>query len=375
MIRVAVVDDSAVVQETFKQLLSEDPDIEVIYTASDPIFALHKFEKQWPDVIITDIEMPRMDGITFIREIRKTRNTPIIVCSSVTGDLPRSTIAALEAGAIEIIPKPQLAVKQFLGEIQGKVVHLIKAAAATHPDRKTRSKETEPGDSSSTTGANTTTLPAATKPAPSRPTEEDSFEALFDDPRSKLPCRLVAIGASTGGVQALESILTRLRPPLPPIVVVQHMPEKFTEAFAQRLDHISVIHVREAKDGENLKNSTAYIAPGNFHMEVGPDAAGFAARIRQTPPVNRHRPSVDVLFRSVAKHVGKLSAGILLTGMGADGAEGLLEMRHAGARTCCQDEHSSVVFGMPYEGIRLGAAQTVLPLDRMPQYIASLVHR
>ncbi|MCB1139634.1 MAG: chemotaxis response regulator protein-glutamate methylesterase [Leptospiraceae bacterium] len=373
MIHVAVVDDSAVVQETFKQLLSADPEIQVIHTASDPIFALHKFEKQWPDVIITDIEMPRMDGITFIREIRKSRSTPIIVCSSVTGDLPRSTIAALEAGAIEIIPKPQLAVKQFLNEIQSKVVHLIKAAAATHPDRKSRSEISETTKTSPMATSGSTVGPAMS--AHSRPPASDSFEAHFDDPRSKLPCRLVALGASTGGVQALESILTQLRPPLPPIVVVQHMPEKFTEAFAQRLDHISVIHVREAKDGENLRNSTAYIAPGNFHMEVGPDAAGFAARIHQTAPVNRHRPSVDVLFRSVAKHVGKLSAGILLTGMGADGAEGLLEMRQAGARTCCQDEQSSVVFGMPYEGIQMGAAQTVLPLDRMARYIASLVHR
>ncbi|HBS05969.1 MAG TPA: chemotaxis response regulator protein-glutamate methylesterase, partial [Leptospiraceae bacterium] len=352
MIHVAIVDDSAVVQETFKQLLSQDPDINVLHTAADPIFALHKFEKQWPDVIITDIEMPRMDGITFIREIKKTRDTPIIVCSSVAGDLPRSTIAALEAGAIEIIAKPQLAVKQFLQDIDQKVVHLIKAAAASRPSA-TRSRDPEQQST-------------ATTQATSAPAKGSDFEALLDDPRSRMPCRLVAIGASTGGVQALESIITALRPPLPPIVIVQHMPEKFTEAFAQRLDHISVVHVREARDGENLKNSTVYIAPGNFHLEVKPDAAGFACKVTQTEPVNRHRPSVDVLFHSVARHVGKLSAGILLTGMGSDGAEGLLEMRKAGARTCCQDEASSVVFGMPYEGIRLGAAQTVISLDRMP---------
>ncbi len=360
MIQVAIVDDSAVVQETFKQLLSQDPDINVLHTAADPIFALHKFEKQWPDVIITDIEMPRMDGITFIREIKKTRDTPIIVCSSVAGDLPRSTIAALEAGAIEIIAKPQLAVKQFLQGIDQKVVHLIKAAAASRPSAK-RSNSAEESPS---------TLTESPPPA-----KGSDFEALLDDPRSRMPCRLVAIGASTGGVQALETIITALRPPLPPIVIVQHMPEKFTEAFAHRLDHISVVHVREAKDGENLKNSTVYIAPGNFHLEVRPDAAGFACRVSQTEPVNRHRPSVDVLFHSVAKHVGKLSAGILLTGMGSDGAAGLLEMRQSGARTCCQDEASSVVFGMPFEGIRLGAAQTVIALDRMAQYIASLVHR
>ncbi|MBU44290.1 MAG: chemotaxis response regulator protein-glutamate methylesterase [Spirochaetaceae bacterium] len=364
MIQVAVVDDSAVVQETFKQLLSQDPEINVLYTASDPIFALHKFEKQWPDVIITDIEMPRMDGISFIREIKKIRDTPIIVCSSVTGDLPRSTIAALEAGAVEIIPKPQLAVKQFLQDIEHKVVHLIKAAYAARKSTTYGTRQVQAESASDS--------PVTQKSAP---TTGGDFDALFDDPRSKLPCRLVAIGASTGGVQALESIITALRPPLPPIVIVQHMPEKFTEAFAQRLDHISVLHVREARDSENLKNSTVYIAPGNFHMEVRPDAAGFACKISQTPPVNRHRPSVDVLFRSVARHVGKLSAGILLTGMGADGAEGLLEMRKAGSRTCCQDQASSIVFGMPYEGIRLGAAQTVISLDRMPQYIASLVHR
>lgn len=366
MITVAIVDDSAVVQETFKQLLSQDPEIEVIHTASDPIFALHKFEKQWPDVIITDIEMPRMDGITFIREIKKRSKTPIIVCSSVTGDLPKSTIAALEAGAVEIIPKPQLAVKQFLKDIEHKVVQLIKAAASSHPEAKVKHPELN-------LKAHETDRVGSKHPA--SPSGEGDLEALLIDPRAKLPCRLVAIGASTGGVQAVESILTSLRPPLPPIVIVQHMPEKFTEAFAQRLDHISVIHVREARNGENLKNSTAYIAPGNFHLEVGPDAAGFAARISQSEPVNRHRPSVDVLFRSVARHVGKLSAGILLTGMGGDGAQGLLEMRQAGARTCCQDQASSVVFGMPFEGIRLGAAQTVISLDRMPQYIASLVHR
>lgn len=362
MINVAIVDDSAVVQETFKLLLSQDPDIHVLHTAADPIFALHKFKKQWPDVIITDIEMPRMDGIAFIREIKKTHDTPIIICSSVTGELPRSTIAALEAGAIEIIPKPQLAVKQFLQDIEHKVIHLIKAAAASHPSAPPPARE------SSGTG----TVHTISRSVPS---STSNFEQLLDDPRSKMPCRMVAIGASTGGVQALESIITALRPPLPPIVIVQHMPEKFTEAFAQRLDHISTVHVREARDGENLKNSTVYIAPGNYHLEVRPDAAGFACKVSQGDPVNRHRPSVDVLFHSVAQHVGKLSAGILLTGMGADGAQGLLEMRQAGARTCCQDEASSVVFGMPYEGIRIGAAQTVISLDRMPQYIASLVHR
>ncbi|MCB1164745.1 MAG: chemotaxis response regulator protein-glutamate methylesterase [Leptospiraceae bacterium] len=361
MIQVAVVDDSAVVQETFKQLLSEEPDINVLYTASDPLFALTKFEKQWPDVIITDIEMPRMDGIAFIREIRKRqKDTPIIVCSSVAGELPRSTIAALEAGAIEIIAKPQLAVKQFLGEIQSHVVSLIRTAAATVR--------------SAGSAGNVKHLPTGTGGSVATP-PVSSLEALLDDPRSRLPCRLIAIGASTGGVQALETILTALRPPLPPIVIVQHMPEKFTEAFAQRLDQLCVINVKEARDGENLKSSTAYVAPGNYHMEIRPDAAGFHLMIHQGDPVNRHRPSVDVLFHSVAKYAGKLSAGILLTGMGADGAAGLLEIRKSEGRTCCQDEESCIVFGMPYEGIRIGAAGTVLPLDRIPQYIGSLIHR
>ncbi|HVL01722.1 MAG TPA: chemotaxis response regulator protein-glutamate methylesterase [Dongiaceae bacterium] len=345
-IQVLVVDDSAVVRQVMQAILNEAPDMRVYAVASDPIFARHHMEKQWPDVIVLDMEMPRMDGLTFLRQIMSERPTPVVICSSLAEKGAELTVQALAAGAVDVVTKPQLGVKGFLEEARQDFWQIIRAAAAAHLPRRSMPSPH-----------------AADKPAPKAAADLVNLTRTTD--------RLVAIGTSTGGTQALEVVLTQLPRTCPGIVVVQHMPEKFTAAFANRLNTVCQIEVKEAESGDRVLAGRALIAPGGHHLEVQRSGAQFIAKVFRGPAVNRHCPSVDVLFRSVAKQVGRSATGVIMTGMGDDGARGLLEMRNAGARTIAQDEASCVVFGMPKEAIKMGAAQEIAALDVIPDLIAT----
>ncbi len=347
-IKVLVVDDSAVVRQVLSQLLKADPNIEVLAAVADPLFAMERMKIQWPDVIVLDIEMPRMDGITFLHKIMELRPTPVVICSTLTERGAQTTFEALAAGAVEIVTKPRVGLKSFLEESRQDLIRAVKAAAKAQikrPALRVSSKAPTPG-------------PLA-KPSTPSPQTLQTTE------------RIVAIGTSTGGTQALELVLTRLTRVCPGIVIVQHMPEKFTAAFANRLDTLCELEVREAQHGDRVIPGRALIAPGGRHMQVRRSGAQYYVDIVDGPPVNRHRPSVDVLFRSVAKAVGRSALGIILTGMGDDGARGLREMHDAGARTIAQDEQSCVVYGMPKEAVKLGAVDDIFPLSEVPGCIDS----
>lgn len=341
--KVLLVDDSAVVRQVLMAVLSRAPDIEVIAAASDPVFALEKMAKEWPDVIVLDVEMPRMDGITFLRKIMSERPTPVVICSSLTARGAETTLQALAAGAVEIVTKPQIGLKQFLEQSADDFIHKVRAAAQARLRRSTGPREAPPVESAPV-----------------------SVQAM-----AKTTEHLIAIGTSTGGTQALEEVLVRLPRVCAGILIVQHMPEKFTASFAERLNSLAQIQVREAKNNDRIIPGLALIAPGGKHMALKRNGAQYHVEIFDGAPVNRHRPSVDVLFRSVAKFAGRNATGIIMTGMGDDGARGLLEMREAGARTVAQDEQSCVVFGMPKEAIQLGAVKEVLPLSRISSVIVS----
>ncbi len=360
-IKAMVVDDSAVVRQVVGALLSADPGIELIGAHSDPLFAQRAMEKDWPDVIVLDVEMPRMDGITFLRQIMSTRPTPVIICSTLTTKGAPTTMEALQAGAFEIVEKPTSGLKDHLQSQGQRLVATVKAAAGANMRALGRR----------------TSMPAVAALGTARVAVAGSAEAPA---RHVLPTRamvettdrLVAIGTSTGGTQALEVLLSRLPINSPGIVVVQHMPEQFTLAFAARLDSICEIRVKQAEDGERVLPGQALIAPGGRHLQVRRQGAYYHAVVKDGPPVSRHRPSVNVLFGSVAQSAGRNAVGIIMTGMGDDGARGLLEMRQAGAVTFAQDEASCVVFGMPKEAIKLGAADDVLPLDDLHEAVMGL---
>ncbi|WP_103893778.1 protein-glutamate methylesterase/protein-glutamine glutaminase [Thauera chlorobenzoica] len=345
-VRVLIVDDSAVVRQVMGEVLRRAPGIEVIATASDPVFALDKMRQAWPDVILLDVEMPRMDGITFLKRIMTERPTPVIICSTLTSRGAETTMQALAAGAVSIITKPTLGLKHFLNDSAAELVSAVRSAARANM-RAMKLAAATPG----------ALAPAAAAGLP-RPAPGAGHEAL-----AETTDRLIAIGTSTGGTQALEVVLRALPRTIPGIVVVQHMPEKFTELFAQRLNQLCAIEVLEAQDGQRVIAGRALIAPGGRHLTVRRSGAHYLVEVRDGPPVNRHRPSVDVLFRSVARSAGRNAMGVIMTGMGDDGARGLRELFDAGALTVAQDEASSVVFGMPREAIRLGAAGRVLGLE------------
>ncbi|MCK2086743.1 chemotaxis response regulator protein-glutamate methylesterase [Thauera aromatica] len=348
-IRVLIVDDSAVVRQVMGEVLRRAPGIEVIATASDPVFALDKMRQAWPDVILLDVEMPRMDGITFLKRIMAERPTPVIICSTLTSRGAETTMQALAAGAVSIITKPTLGLKHFLNDSAAELVGAVRSAARANM-RAMKLAAATPGREG--------TLAPAAAAGGARPAPGAGHEAL-----AETTDRLIAIGTSTGGTQALEVVLRALPRTIPGIVVVQHMPEKFTELFAQRLNQVCAIEVLEAQDGQRVIAGRALIAPGGRHLTVRRSGAHYLVEVRDGPPVNRHRPSVDVLFRSVARYAGRNAMGVIMTGMGDDGARGLRELFDAGATTVAQDEASSVVFGMPKEAIRLGAAGRVLGLE------------
>lgn len=341
-IDVIVVDDSAVVRQAVSAVLARDRSINVTAAVADPIFAMQRMKMQWPDVIVLDVEMPRMDGITFLRQIMAERPTPVVICSTLTTRGADTTMQALAAGAFAIVAKPKLGVKEFLLDASCDLLDVVRSAARARM--------------------------ANLRPAPAIEAQPAPAAASSDQALSETTRRVVALGTSTGGTQALERVLSALPRVTPGIVVVQHMPEKFTTAFAARLDQVCQIEVREARNGDGVIPGRALIAPGGRHMLLRRSGAQYHVEVSDGPLVNRHRPSVDVLFRSVARYAGRNALGVIMTGMGDDGARGLLEMREAGARTLAQDEESCVVFGMPREAIRLGAAESVVPLD-------SIAHR
>ena len=336
-INVIVVDDSAVVRQVITAVLSQDNSIRVLAAVADPIFAMQRMRMQWPDVILLDVEMPRMDGITFLKKIMAERPTPVVICSSLTRDGADTTMRALAAGAFAIVTKPGLGIKGFLLDASEDLVHLVKAAARAN---------------------SLNLLTAAPSRSPNRVVPTPMSDAL-----SETTLRVVAIGTSTGGTQALERVLSALPRVAPGIVVVQHMPAKFTTAFAARLNEVCQIEVKEAQHGDHVVPGRALIAPGGKQMSLTRSGAQYHVHVLDGPPVNLHRPSVDVLFRSVARYAGRNATGIIMTGMGADGAQGLRDMAEAGAHTVAQNEESCVVYGMPKEAIKLCAAHKVVALD------------
>ena len=354
-IKVMIVDDSAVVRQTIREHLEREPDIEVIGAAADPLFALEKMRTQWPDVITLDVEMPRMDGITFLKKIMSVHPTPVIICSSLVESGAETTMEALAAGAVSIITKPKMGVKQFLSDASNDLVSAVRAAA--------RSNRRALGMSPS--GASMArSMPGSVSPPPKLTTDAVlAAQSMSSTAMAKTTEGIVAIGTSTGGTQALEAVLKALPAVCPGMVIVQHMPEKFTAMFAARLDSICQVEVREAQNGDRVIPGRALIAPGARHMLLKRSGAQYYVEIVDGPAVNRHKPSVDVLFRSVAQVAGRNALGIIMTGMGDDGARGLLEMHQAGAKTIAQDEASCVVYGMPKEAVRLGGVDKIVPLD------------
>ena len=343
-IKVLVVDDSAVVRQVLMAQLQADPDIEMIGAAADPLLAMTRMQVQWPDVIVLDIEMPRMDGITFLKKIMAERPTPVVICSTLTEKGTETAMAALSAGAVSIITKPKIGLKQFLNDVSDDLISAVKAAARANVRRlQVAPKLTADA-----------VLPAA----------DARSSALL-----RTTDRVVALGTSTGGTQALEVVLRALPRMSPGIVIVQHMPEHFTAAFADRLNGLCQIEVREARHNDRVMAGRALIAPGGKHMLLRRNGAQYHVEVVDGPLVNRHRPSVDVLFRSVAKCAGANALGVIMTGMGDDGAAGLLEMRKAGAQTVGQDEASCVVYGMPKEAVKRGAVAKVVPLDAIAREI------
>jgi two-component system chemotaxis response regulator CheB len=338
-----VVDDSAVVRQVLTGLLDEAPGIEVMAAVADPVLAIERLKLDWPDVIVLDVEMPRMDGITFLKLVMQQKPTPVVICSTLTEKGARTSMEAMAAGAVAIVTKPKMGLKQFLSDSADELIQAVRAAANANVRRLA------PGASALPAVPGKQTADAILPPATRAMTQTTE--------------RVVALGTSTGGTQALEEVLTALPRVCPGIVIVQHMPEKFTAAFAARLDSLCKITVKEAEHNDRVLPGRALIAPGGRHMLLKRSGAHYHVEVIDGPLVNRHRPSVDVLFRSVAKSAGANALGVIMTGMGDDGAAGLLEMRNVGARTLAQDEESCVVFGMPKEAIKRGGAERVIPLS------------
>ncbi|MSQ68077.1 MAG: chemotaxis response regulator protein-glutamate methylesterase [Gammaproteobacteria bacterium] len=338
-----VVDDSAVVRQVMSDIITKTVGLRLLGVAPDPLYALEKMRREWPDVIVLDVEMPRMDGITFLRKIMAERPTPVVICSTLTEKGADTTMQALAAGAVEIIVKPKVALKRFLEESAAELAQAIKAAAQAR------------------VGLIRPSLDSLAK-VPAKLNADVVLAPPAGQALAQTTERIVAIGTSTGGTQALEAVLTTLPRVAPGIVIVQHMPEKFTAAFAARLNIICAIEVREAAHNDRVIPGLALIAPGGRHLLLKRSGAYYHVDIVDGPPVSRHRPSVDVLFRSTAKAAGRNALGVIMTGMGDDGAAGLKEMFDVGARTVAQDEATCVVYGMPKEAVKRGAVQRSLPL-------------
>jgi two-component system, chemotaxis family, protein-glutamate methylesterase/glutaminase len=336
--RVLIVDDSALVRQMMTEILSRDPGIQVVGSAADPYAAWEKIQRLRPDVITLDVEMPRMDGLTFLEKLMRVHPLPVLMVSSLTDRGCDTTIRALELGAVDFVTKPKIDVVRGTAEISGEIVAKVKMIGGAKVRANAKSSQS---DRSAAPGSST-----------------QSFKGTH---------KVVAIGASTGGTEALREVLCGLPSDAPGIVIVQHMPEHFTRSFAERLDSLTKIKVSEARDGDRVLPGHALIAPGNYHTELVRSGADYRVRVFGGEPVNRHRPSVDVLFQSCAQAAGQNAVGVILTGMGDDGARGLVAMRTAGARTIAQDEATCVVFGMPKEAIARGGVEFIEPLHRVAQ--------
>jgi two-component system, chemotaxis family, protein-glutamate methylesterase/glutaminase len=349
-IRVLIVDDSSVVRQTLSQIIASETDMDIMATAADPFIAAEKIRTEIPDVIILDVEMPRMDGITFLQKIMSQHPIPVVICSGLAGPGAETTLKALESGAVEIIQKPKIGTKRFLEEAQIQICDSVRAA-----------------------------FMAKIKPLSSVPFSipaKLSADAIIPKPHVRAMAetteKIIVVGASTGGTEALRTFLESMPLDAPGIVIVQHMPEYFTSAFAKRLDGICKITVKEAENNDTVMRGRALIAPGNLHTLIKRSGTRYFVEVKDGPLVNRHRPSVDVLFRSAARYAGKNVIGVIMTGMGGDGAKGMKEMKKAGAHTISQDEQTCVVFGMPHEAIKLGAVDHILPLDAIAGEIISI---
>jgi len=338
-IKVLCVDDSALIRSLISAIVNEQPDMQMVATAPDPLVARELIKRHNPDVLTLDVEMPRMDGLDFLEKLMRLRPMPVVMVSSLTERGSEITLQALELGAVDFVAKPKVNVRDGMLDYGGEIVDKIRAAARACPRRS----------------------------APAQPSRVLAVPRVSSE-------KLFIVGASTGGTEAIRELLVPMPPDAPAVLVTQHMPAGFTHSFARRLDSLCRIQVKEAEHGERVLPGHAYIAPGgNAHMRLERSGANYVVALEEAPPVNRHRPSVDVLFDSAARHAGRNAVGILLTGMGKDGAQGLLKMRAAGAATLAQDEASCVVFGMPREAIAIGAAAQVVPLGQMcEQALAAL---
>ena len=343
-IKVLCVDDSALIRSLMTEIINSQPDMTVIATAPDPLVARDLIKQTNPDVLTLDVEMPRMDGLDFLEKLMRLRPMPVLMVSSLTERGSEITLRALELGAVDFVTKPRLGIREGLLEYTDLIADKIRAASRA---RLQPARRPAPGVTAASTA----------EPAPMLRSPLLSTE------------KLIIIGASTGGTEAIREVVQPLPPDSPGIMIAQHMPPGFTRSFAQRLDGLCRITVKEAQHGERVLPGHAYIAPGGFHLSLARSGANYVAHLDEEPPVNRHRPSIDVLFDSVAKHAGKNAIGVILTGMGRDGAAGLLRMRQAGAYTLAQDEASCVVFGMPREAIAMGAASEVAGIGEMSQRV------
>jgi two-component system chemotaxis response regulator CheB len=345
-VKVMVVDDSAVVRQTLTDLLNSDDELEVIASAADPYIAAEKLRDFIPDVITLDIEMPKMDGLTFLRKLMEQHPIPVVICSSLASEGSETALKALELGAVDIITKPKIGTKQFLEESRIHICDVVKAASMAKLKKKTVSPLIQPK----------LTADAVLK--------KSNNKSMIETTE-----KVIVVGASTGGTEALRYFLEAFPLDSPGIIVVQHMPENFTKAFAKRLDSYCKITVKEAENGDSVIRGRALIAPGNYHMLLKRQGAKYIVEIKTGPLVSRHRPSVDVLFRSAAQYAGKNAIGVIMTGMGDDGAKGMLEMKDAGAFTIAQDEKTCVVYGMPNEAVKLGGVDKILPLEEIAKNV------
>lgn len=353
-ISVLIVDDSAVVRQALSDVFSSDKGIEVLGVASDPIIAAEQMRLHAPDVIVLDVEMPRMDGLTFLQKIMSQHPIPVVICSALAERGSETVLTALDYGAVEIIQKPRLGAKQFLEESRVRICDAVRAAATA------RVKRIAPR------GCMPPKLSADAILPKRRP---------YSDAMARTSEKVVVVGASTGGTEALRLFLETMPSDAPGIIIVQHMPENFTRAFAQRLNNLCRVSVKEAETNDTVLRGRALIAPGNRHLLLKRSGARYFVEVKDGPLVNRHRPSVDVLFRSAARYAGRNAIGVIMTGMGDDGAKGLLEMKEAGAKTIAQDEESCVVFGMPKKAIELGAVNKVLPLEALAGSVLNECHQ
>ena len=356
MIKVMIIDDSAVVRETLSQILTQGKDFEVIATAGDPLIAQKKLETLEPDVIVLDIEMPRMDGITFLRQLMSTKPIPVVICSSMIEDGSDNALHAMQYGAVELIQKPKMGTKHFLEESSIRICDAIKAAYLARNKVKVIAHN-----------LTDTSKPAAVQPKLSADVimeKPDPAHLVLDTTE-----KVVVVGASTGGTEALRVFLEMLPANAPGMVIVQHMPENFTKSFAERLDTLCKVNVKEAENNDSVIRGRVLIAPGNKHTLLKRSGARYYVEVKDGPLVSRHRPSVDVLFRSASRYAGKNAVGVIMTGMGDDGAKGMLEMHEMGAYNIAQDEKSCVVFGMPAEAIKLNATDKVVSLEKIAEEV------